>query len=429
MKNNSNSKYNYRQDFPFFNNNDNLVFLDSAATSLKPKVVLEAIISYYEKYSINTHSTDYALASQAKENYESCRDTVAQFINCARNEVVFCSGTTFAFNQLAYSLEKFLQPGDEVVLTNCEHGSLLLPFYRLKAQKNIVLRFIDVNNDGLITKEKLQAVLNKKTRVVAFANMNNSLGTVNDVEGLTKIIKDFKLPQLDEKIWPFKEIFVAIDGAQSAVHVKSDVKKWNIDFFAFSGHKVFAPTGIGIWWAKSQWLNTFAPLIVGGGMNGRIYQDGTYTLLKPPYCFEAGTVNVAGVFGLKAALEYFLKIGIDTLYHHEKVLKQYAIKKFKAILQDKVTILNENEPVGTLLFNVNSAAAEDVATYLGSKNICLRSGTFCAKLITSVIGCASALRVSFLIYNNEEDIDRLVLALKQGIDQGGDFLNEFFETK
>lgn len=426
MKNKKNFS-NIKSDFPFFKKNRNLVFFDSAATSLKPKVVINAINNYYQNYGTNTHNIDFPLAIETKNIYDSSRQIVANFINAQNHEVIFYPSATFALNQIAYSLGFYLEEGDEIVLTNYEHSSLLLPFYRIAQERKIILKFIETQNQGLITVESLKKVLTNKTRIVAFANMSNSFGSVNDVKELTKIIKKHQIEKMSLKKWPFEKILVLIDGAQAIAHVKTDVKDWNIDFFTFSGHKIFGPTGIAIWWAKSKWLNLLQPLILGGGMNGRIYQDGNFTLLDAPDKFEAGTPNIAGVFGLKSAIEYVMKIGLANIYYHEKQLKKYAVEELKKHFFNKITIYNEQEESSILLFNVDNVFAEDVANYLGHKKIALRSGNFCAKLLSEVLTCASALRVSFSIYNSEKDVDKLVLALEQGFKDGGDFLNGFFE--
>lgn len=418
---------NFKSDFPFFKKNADWVFFDGAATNLKPKVVIDAISSYYQDYSTNTHSIDYPLAIETRNIYESCRQDVAEFINGQSNEIIFCPSATFALNQIAFSIGQFLKPGDEVVLSTCEHSSLLLPFYRLVQEKKIILKFVEVTDEGLITEENLKKTLTKKTRVVAFANMNNSFGTANDVTKLTKLVKSHQIEKLARESWPFKNTLVLIDGTQAISHLLTDVSKWDVDFFTFSAHKLFGPTGIAVWWAKFEWLNLLQPLVLGGGMNGRIYKDTTFTFLKPPYCFEAGTPNIAGVFGLKAAINYVRKIGLRNISQYEKELKKYAIAQFEQHLGNKIVIYNKKQETGILLFNVVNVFAEDVANYLGHKKIALRSGNFCAKLISEVLNCVSSLRVNFSIYNNKKDVDQLVSALKQGFNDGGDFLNEFFK--
>lgn len=415
-----------RNDFPFFKKNHNLIFFDSAATNLKPKVVIAAINNYYQNYSTNTHSIDFPLGTETYTIYENCRKDIADFINCQSNEVIFCPSATFALNQITYSLNQYLKAGDEIILTNCEHSSLLLPFYRLAQEKKVVLKFIEVTNEGLILVENLKKILTKKTRIVAFANVNNSFGTVNNVKELTKVIKNHKIDNISLKEWPFEKVLVLIDGTQAINHITTNVSDWNVDFFTFSAHKIFGPTGIAVWWSKERWLKLFKPLILGGGMNGRIYKDGTFTFLDFPYCFEAGTPNIAGVFGLKAAIKYVKDIGLNNIYQYEKELKKYAVQQLKKYFFDKIIIYNEKQESNILLFNVNNVFAEDVANYLGYRKIALRSGNFCAKLLSEVINCVSSLRISFSIYNNKRDIDNLILALQQGFEDGGDFLNEFF---
>ncbi|WP_342276887.1 aminotransferase class V-fold PLP-dependent enzyme [Spiroplasma endosymbiont of Nebria brevicollis] len=426
MSNKNNDFNNIKLDFPFFKKNPNLTYLDTSATSLKPQVVIDAIQEYYEKYCINTHSQDYPLAEEGNEIFEDTRKIVAQFINSDSDEVVFCPSATFAYNQIVFGLEPYLQKGDEVVLSSLEHSSLLLPFYRLVESKNIKIKFIETTSDGIITVENLKKILTPKTRVVAFANVNNSLAAVNNTQQLTKSIKDYGITNLKDDKWVFKNILVVVDGAQAVGHIETDVKSWSIDFFAFSGHKIFGPTGIGVWWGKKQWLNMLQPLLLGGGMNGRIYKDGTYNLLDSPYRFEGGTQNLAGVFGLRSAITYILNIGIKNIYNHEINLKNYAVKQLRKHIGNKIEIYNKDIKSGNLIFNIKKVFAQDVSNYLGTQNICVRSGTFCAKLLPETVNVEATVRVSFYIYNTKADVDALILALKKGINEGGDFLNEFF---
>lgn len=412
----------FKNDFPFFKNNPHLIYLDSAASSLKPQIVIDAIKEYYEKYCINPHSQDYQLAVKGNDIFEDTRKIISKFINGNENEIVFCSSATFAYNQIAFGLEKYLQENDEILLTTLEHSSLLLPFYRLIQIKKIKIKFIETNNQGIITIENLKKVLTPKTRIVAFANINNSLAITNDTEKLTNFIKNYGKKHLQTNNWIFKNILVIIDGAQAVGHIKTDVKKWNIDFFGFSGHKVFGPTGIGIFWGKNQWLNMLAPLILGGGMNNRITTNGKFNLLPSPYRFEGGTQNIAGVFGLRAGIQYLLSIGIENIRNHEIFLKKYAIAQLTKHLHNNIKIYNITGNSSNIIFNIKKVFAQDVANFLGTQNICVRSGTYC----TNIINTEATIRVSFAIYNCKKDIDLLVAALKKGINEGGDFLNAFF---
>lgn len=417
--------HNIKSDFPFFNNNPQLVYLDSSATVLKPQSVINAINSYYNQYSINTHSQDYNLAVIGNNIFEDTRKIISTFINGTPNEIVFCPSATFAYNQIAFSLEQYLTAGDEILVTTLEHSSLLLPFYRLVTRKKVVIKFIETNDAGVITIANLKKVLSVKTKIVAFANINNSLAMENDTEELTKFIKTYGQTMIKTTKWPFANILVIIDGAQSISHIKTDVKKWDIDFFGFSGHKIFGPTGIGVWWGKKQWLTLLEPLLLGGGMTSN-FNTNSFKLLDSPYCFEAGTPNMAGVFGLQAAIKYVMKIGITTIRTHEIALKKYAVAQLTKYCGDQIKIYNHDGTAGNLIFNIKGVSSQDVANYLGTQNICVRSGTYCAKLLPQTLNSATTVRASFFIYNDFADIDALVNTLKKGINNGGDFLNAFF---
>lgn len=422
--NNNDNKF--KPDFPFFKNNPNLVYLDSAASTLKPQVVIDTVKKYYEQYCTNPHSQDYQLAIEGNDIFENTRKIISKFINSDQQEVVFCPSATFAYNQIAFGLEKYLEANDEILLTMLEHSSLLLPFYRLVQTKNIKIKFIETNDQGVITIENLKKVLTPKTRIVAFANINNSLAVTNNTEKLTKFIKDYGKNNFENSNWIFKNILVIIDGAQAVGHIKTDVKKWGIDFFAFSGHKVFGPTGIGVFWGKKQLLNAIEPLILGGGMNGDIGTNGKVDLLTSPARFEGGTQNIAGVFGLGAAIKYLLNIGIENIRNHEIFLKKYAVTQLMQHLPNNIEIYNISDDSGNLIFNIKKVFAQDVASFLATQKICLRSGVYCAKLLVNKINVEATVRVSFYIYNCQKDVDLLVAALQKGIKEGGDFLNEFF---
>lgn len=416
----------FKADFPFFKNNPDLVYLDTAATSLKPQIVIDAINEYYEQYCINPHSQDYQLAVKGNDIFEHTRKIISEFINSNENEVIFCPSATFAYNQIAFGLEKYLQEDDEVLLTSLEHSSLLLPFYRLIKTKKIKVKFIETNKQGVITIANLKKVLTPKTRIVAFANINNSLAIENNTEELTNFIKDYGKKNIKNNDWRFENILVVIDGAQSVGHIKTDVKKWNIDFLAFSSHKVFGPTGIGVFWGKNEWLNMLEPLILGGGMNDCIESNGKFSLLASPYRFEGGTQNIAGVFGLAAAIKYLTNIGIENIKNHQISLKNYGVEQLTKHLGNNIEIYNIIGNSSNIIFNIKNVFAQDIANFLGTQNICVRSGTYCAKLLPNTINAKVTIRVSLYIYNCRKDIDLLVTAIKKGINEGGDFLNAFF---
>lgn len=400
---------NIKKDFPFFQKNKNIVYLDNSATSLKPQCVIENIINYYLKYSTNPHNTDFLLAYDCNENIQKIRKLVAEFINGKDSEIIFIPSTTFGLNQLALGLETLISKDDEILLTMAEHSSNLLPWYRLAKTKQAKIKYIGLE-DLTITITNIKKLLTPKTKIVSFANISNVLGTVNDTKAICQAIKQYN-----------PNIIVIIDGAQSVGHIKTDVQDWDIDFLVFSGHKMLGPTGIGILWGKNMMLSKLAPMLLGGGNNGIINENGTYSLLQGYMSFESGTQNIAGIFGLQEAIKYLQNIGLETIHNHITSLKDYAVNEIRRENLN-VTIYNPNAKSGILVFNVNNVVAHDVSVNLANNhNICLRSGSHCASLIDQVLGVKSSLRASFYIYNTKEDVDKLIIALKTG----GNFIDDF----
>lgn len=404
-----------KKDFPFFKNNPDVIYLDNNATTLKPNVVIAAELEYYQKYCVSTHSNDYQLALDVNEQYEQVRLDVANFINGDQDEVVFVNSSTHALNQVAFGLKSMVKSGDEILLNYAEHSSNLLPWYRLAAETGAVIKYIDLDKNKLTPKNVMLA-LSKRTKIISFANVTNVLGYVNDTKAITKIIRDYN-----------KDIIIVVDGVQAVGHIKTDVKDWDLDFFTFSAHKILGPTGIGVLWAKRKWLkdpNKFQPIFLGGAMSNIINVTGKFTYNQYPHCFEAGTPNIAGVWGLKAALKYLQDLGIDKIAAYELKLKQYAVEQFQQHLPN-VKIYNKDGTTGTLTFNVDNKSSQDVAIYLAAKaNIYLRSGEHCAKILNEYLKlpAPTTVRASFYIYNSYDDIDSLVQALKFG----GDFIGDVF---
>ena len=393
---------NIKKLFPFFANNPDEIYFDSAATTLKPQIVIDGVVEYYSKYGTNPHNTDSDLAFQTYQKFNQIRKKVQKFINAKdSNEIVFTSGTTFALNQIAFGLEDTIQPGDEILITYQEHGSNILPWYRLAKNKAATVNFIPLKNHTPDL-SALSKMINEKTKVIAFANISNILGYEIDVVAISQKIRALN-----------PNIIIVVDCAQGILHTKTDVQKWDVDFICFSAHKMFGPTGVGVLWGKIDHLKALPPLMVGGHMNARISSDElSYLLKEVPFCFEGGTQNIAGIFGFEKAIDFINKIGLDNIIAYEQQLKQYAVEQFNLKLKDKIIIYNPDAETGLLVFNVKNKFAQDVATHLGTINhITVRSGEHCSKLINQVIGESSTVRVSFSIYNNKEEIDKLVLAL------------------
>lgn len=405
---------NYKQflvDFPMLNKtmqNHRLVYLDNAATSFKPTVVLDAIRDYYENYCANTHRGDYDIAHFADVNYDKARQTVADFINADKNEVVFTAGTSMSINMIAYGYGmKFLKPGDEILLTEAEHASNVLPWFTVAKETGCTIRYIPLTKEGRLTPENVEKTMSEKTKIVAIAQVTNVLGYVVDIKTISKIVHEHGA-------------LIMVDGAQSVPHIKVDVKDLDCDFLSFSGHKMCGPTGIGVMYGKYELLKVMEPLMSGGGMNARFNTCGEVTLLLPPAKFEAGTQNIEGAIGLAAAIKYLDKIGMDNIEKYEKELRDYAISKLKEL--DNVILYNETAESGIITFNIKDVFAQDAATYLNSRGVCVRSGQHCAKILMDFLGTVATVRASLYFYNTKEDIDVFVDACKKA----GDFLDAYF---
>ena len=308
-----------RQDFPMLNNKTmqghTLVYFDSAATSLKPRCVIEAMNDYYFNYNSNVHRGDYDLAAKADQNYEQTRKTVAKFINSEEREVVFTSGTTQSINLVAfgYALNN-LKEHDEIILNEAEHASNILPWYEIANKLNLKITFVPLNEHGQVDVNKLRELISEKTKLISIAYVSNVLGSVNDVKEIIKIAHE-------------NNVVVVVDAAQAIPHMKVDVKDLDCDFLAFSSHKMCGPTGIGVLYGKYDLLLKTSSTLLGGGMNAKFDNCQNMLLKNPPYKFEGGTPAIAEVIGLNAAINYLMDIGMDNIHEYEKELKEYALKQ------------------------------------------------------------------------------------------------------
>lgn len=398
------------KDFPILNKtmqNHRLVYLDNAATTFKPIVVLDSIKDYYENYCANTHRGDYDIAHTADVKYDEARQIVADFIGADKNEVVFTAGASMSLNMIAYGYAKFLHEGDEILITEAEHASNVLPWFTIAKEKGCIIRYIPLTKEGRLTIENVKKSITDKVKVIAVAQVTNVLGFTVDIKSIAKIAHEYGA-------------ILVCDGAQSIPHFKVDVKDLDCDFLAFSGHKMCGPTGIGVMYGKFNILKEMDPLMSGGGMNARFNMCGEVSLLLPPAKFEAGTQNIEGAIGLASAIKYLESIGMDNIENHEKELRKYAISKLKQL--DNVILYNENAESGIITFNIKDVFAQDAATYFNSKGICVRSGQHCAKILIDFLGTVATVRASIYFYNTFEDIDALVEACKKA----GDFLDAYF---
>lgn len=404
--------YKIRQDFAMLRGNKKmqgkpLVFLDNASTTFKPDCVVNEINKYLQNETSNSHRGDYDLCYNVDVKIETTRKHIAELINANPNEVVFTSGTTMSLNTIAFSYGfKYLNKGDEILVSKEEHASNLLPWFKLQELKGVVIKYVPLEN-GRITLENVKASITPKTKLISLAHISNVLGYKVDIKGICKYAHE-------------KGIIVSIDGAQSVPHTKIDVKDMDVDFLSFSAHKMCGPTGIGALYGKAELLEKMDSVLVGGGMNVNFYSNGEFKCLPAPQKFEAGTLNIEGIYGFDAAVEYIKSIGIENIEKYETELKKYAVEKMKKI--PNIVIYNEDSETGIVSFNIKGVFAQDLATLLNSKGLALRSGLHCAKILPEVIGELATVRASFYFYTTKEEIDALLEALMKG----GDFLDAYF---
>ena len=382
----------HRDDFPMIK--DDLIYLDNGATTFKPKCVLEAINDYYENYSANAHRGDYSISYKVDVAYENARVKVAKFINAEIDEVVFTSGATESLNVIATGFfGNLLEEGDEIIISDAEHASNVLPWFRLANKLGVVIKYVPLDANLHVTLENIKSIVTPRSKVISLAGITNVVGDVRPIKEICKFAHQ-------------NNMFVVCDGAQSVPHTKTDVKDLDVDFLVFSGHKMCGPTGVGVLYGKKELLESVEPLSLGGGMNESFDSEKEIYLKELPQRLEAGTPNIAGVIGLGAAVDYLDKIGMDTISIYEQKLKKYMMDKLEKI--PYIQIVNEEADSGIVAFNVEGIFSQDVAYYLNKYNICVRAGNHCAKILKKAIGVKNTIRVSLYFYNTKEEIDALV---------------------
>ena len=396
-----------RKDFPILQrkvrDNKPLVYLDNASTTQKPNQVIEAINDYYKNYNANIHRAVYALAEEATNAYEKTRDKVANFLNIKnREEIIFVRGTTEAINLVAYAWGRtHVKEGDIIVTTEYEHHSNIVPWQLLVKEKGAKLAYIDIDENGELILDQLDEHLaTGKVKLVTFSLMSNVLGTITDAETIIKKCKK-------------AGVLTLIDGAQAVPHMKVDLEKLGCDFFAFSGHKMLGPTGVGVLWVRKSVLETMNPFHGGGDMIREVHKFET-TWNDLPYKFEAGTPNIADVVGLGAAIDYLSMIGMDRIKEHEIELTKYALEKISKV--KGITVYGTKDISkrgGVISFNFSDVHPHDVAQIIDEEGIAVRSGHHCAQVLMEKLDVAATNRASFYIYNTKEDVDALVNSLEK----------------
>ena len=393
-------------DFPILQRrvrDKRIIYLDSAATSQKPKQVIDATSDYYSRYNANVHRAIYELGEESTREYEGAREKVAAFIHAkSPNEVVFTKSTTESINVVAYGygLKGKIRAGDEIVGTVMEHHSNHVPWHFVKDHNGAVLKYVDVNDDGTLKMEQYDDLLSSRTKIVTVTLCSNVLGTINPVKEIVKRAHEVGA-------------ICVVDAAQAAPHISIDVQALDADFLAFSGHKMLGPTGIGVLFGKADLLEQTEPLLGGGEMIREVHL-GSAKWNDVPYKFEGGTPNIAGAIGLGVAVDYLTELGMEAVRAHEMELTQYALEKFGRL--KGVTTYGPNDvkkKAGVLSFTIDGAHPHDIASILDVDGICIRSGHHCAQPLMERFDLPATARASFYIYNDLEDVDALVAGVKK----------------
>ena len=391
-----------RDDFPILKRSvydQPLIYLDNAATTQKPKQVIEAITNYYQAYNANVYRGIHTLSGESTEVFDSVRQQVADFIGAKeKEEIVFTSGTTASINDCARSLSFLIEEGDEILLTAMEHHSNIIPWQQLAKEKGAHLRYAELSSDGEMDLEDFEEKLTEQTKVVAFTHVSNTLGTINPVKKMTQLAHEVGA-------------IVVVDGAQAVSHFQIDVEELDVDFYAFSAHKMYGPTGIGVLYGKRKWLEAFNPANFGGEMIEYVGENES-TWAAIPHKFEAGTPNISGVIGLGAAIRYIENIGLKNIEAYEQKLTNYLLAQLEEIEWVQVYgPLDSESRSGVVMFNLEDVHSHDLATALDLDGIAIRAGHHCAQILMRRLGIVASARASLCFYNSKEEIDQFIQSL------------------
>ena len=387
----------FREDFPMLNKD--IIYFDNSATSLKPKKVIDKMVDYYENYGANAHRGDYDISYKVDIEYENARDEIVEFINAkSKEEVIFTSGATESLNIIAQGFfANIVEAGDEILITTSEHASNVLPWFRLANDYGCVINFIPLDENLHVTMENVKKSITPKTKIIALAQITNVVGDVRPIKEIAKLAHE-------------NNIFLVVDGAQSAAHMKVDMQDLDVDFFVFSAHKMLGPTGVGVLYGKKELLENLEPINLGGGMNESFDNPKEIYLKDLPTRLEAGTPNIAGVIGFGEAVKYLKNVGMEQISERERHLREYLVEKLVRI--PHIDIINLEADSGIVTFNVDGIFSQDVAYYLNKYNVCVRAGNHCAKILKTSTGVTNSIRVSLSFYNTESEIDEFVELLK-----------------
>ena len=391
-----------RDDFPILKRSvydQPLIYLDNAATTQKPQQVIEAITNYYQDYNANVYRGIHTLSGESTEVFDSVRQQVADFIGAKeKEEIIFTSGTTASINDCARSLSFLIEEGDEILLTAMEHHSNIIPWQQLAKEKGAHLRYAELSSDGEMDLEDFKEKLTSNTKIVAFTHVSNTLGTINPVKKMTQLAHEVGA-------------IVVVDGAQAVSHFQIDVEELDVDFYAFSAHKMYGPTGIGVLYGKRKWLEAFNPANFGGEMIEYVGENES-TWAAIPHKFEAGTPNISGVIGLGAAIRYIENIGLKNIEAYEQKLTNYLLAQLEELEWVQVYgPLASQSRSGVVMFNLEDVHSHDLATALDLDGIAIRAGHHCAQILMRRLGIAASARASLCFYNTKEEIDQFIQSL------------------
>ena len=387
-----------REDFPMLKKD--IIYFDNGATTLKPNILIDSLKDYYENYSANAHRGDYDISLKVDKLYENTRTIIKNFINAKKeSEIAFTSGTTDSLNKIIFGyFRNTLKENDEVLLTLAEHASNVLPWFELKDELKLKLNYIPLDENYELTLENVKKSITPNTKVISIAHVSNVVGDIRPIKEIIEYAHK-------------NNILVIVDGAQSVPHIKIDVQDLDIDFLAFSAHKMCGPTGVGVLYGKEELLNNIKPIIFGGGMNASFDYDGVRIYKEAPHLLEAGTPNIADVIAFGKVVEYLNNIGIENIEKKEKELKKYLVEKLSQ--NENIIIYNKNSESGIVTFNYKDIFAQDLAIYLNKYNICVRAGNHCSKILKEELKVKNTCRVSLYFYNTKEEIDKLVEVLNK----------------
>ncbi len=385
-------------DKDFLMKQKDIVYFDNAATTFKPICVINKEIEYLTDYTANSHRGDYNISFKVDDEIDKTRDLVSKFINANnKNEIVFTNNTTDSLNMIVNGYFKNkLTSEDEIILTKSEHASNILPWLILSLEKGIKIKYAQLDEENKLSLESIKKSITKKTKVISLAQITNVVGDERNIKEIIKLAHKYG-------------IYVVVDGAQSVPHMKIDVQDLDVDFLAFSAHKMCGPTGVGVLYAKEKLLKLMMPTKFGGGMN-ESYTEDNLELVSVPYRFEAGTPNISGIIAFSESINYLNSIGMDNILRTEKYLRKYLIKELEKI--PYIKIYNKNSEASIVLINIDGVTSGDLGLYLNTKNICVRSGKHCVKLLKEESSFTDTVRISLYFYNTYEEIDILIDALK-----------------